>query len=182
MASILGLAHWNIAWDHHLVWNHSSAETDSSCCQGDLALFPLYLIAYWPLLREHSQAEPTQRSLSVRSPFGIRQTINCSDGGVEEKPMNLIAVIAGASFAFAGATALAAPVTQGPGHSPQAQRWHQISGNVFKLTTTLKALHLSAGTNKPSSNKSPCRSRGCPKPVVTWSPPLHQLFRWPTRS
>ena len=79
-------------------------------------------------------AEPTQRSLSVRSPFwGIRHTINCSDGEkVEEKPMNLIAVIAGASFTFAGATALATPVTQGPGNSPQAQRWHQIEWERFQ--------------------------------------------------
>ena len=46
--------------------------------------------------------------------------------------MNLIAVIAGATFAFAGATALAAPVTQRPGNSPQAERWHQIEWERFQ--------------------------------------------------
>ena len=46
--------------------------------------------------------------------------------------MNLIAVIAGATFAFAGATALAAPIAQGPDYSPQAQRWHQTEWERFQ--------------------------------------------------
>ena len=46
--------------------------------------------------------------------------------------MNLIAVIAGTTFAFAGATALAAPVTHPPGNSPQAQRWHQTQWERFQ--------------------------------------------------
>ena len=46
--------------------------------------------------------------------------------------MNRIAVIAGVTFAFAGAAALAEPVTQSPGNSPQAQRWHQIEWERFQ--------------------------------------------------
>ena len=46
--------------------------------------------------------------------------------------MDLIAVIAGVTFSFTAATALAAPVTQRPGDSPQAQRWHQTEWERFQ--------------------------------------------------
>ena len=47
--------------------------------------------------------------------------------------MNLIAFIAGVTFTFAGANALAVTVTQGPGNSPQAQRWHQTEWERFQV-------------------------------------------------